>query len=93
MDSSDARTMLKSALKNWGARDYGSGVELTTNGLVRDDADAESTIRLFEDEGIDGLIIVTMISLTNANVYPQLIDPLLQLPADPGGDGHKLTHK
>jgi len=34
--------------------------KLTPGGLVRDDSDADKTIRLFQDEKIDGLIIGTM---------------------------------
>ena len=33
---------------------------MTKNGLVRDDADAEKTIRLFEEKNVDGIIIGTM---------------------------------
>ncbi|MCW4020015.1 MAG: L-fucose/L-arabinose isomerase family protein [Candidatus Bathyarchaeota archaeon] len=34
--------------------------EITRNGIVRDDADAEKTIQLFKKEKIDGLVIGTM---------------------------------
>ena len=34
--------------------------KLTAKGLVRNDSDADKTIALFQDEGIDGLIIGTM---------------------------------
>jgi len=34
--------------------------ELTKNGLVRDDSDAEKVIKLFREEGVDGIIIGTM---------------------------------
>lgn len=34
--------------------------QLTRNGCVRDDTDAEKTIQLFQEKGIDGLVIGTM---------------------------------
>ena len=34
--------------------------ELTKNGLVRDDSDAEKVIKLFREESVDGIIIGTM---------------------------------